>query len=298
MTAPASRPICICAPGAGEERALTDSAPPALKNYPFVMPMHIEFTSYDGWPIPGFLYWPGAPDEKQERVRGLAAIVYPHGGPKNAQYDLAWDPVRQYFVAKGYVILCPNYRGSTGYGKHFKEGNLFNWGVGDLQDCLAAADVLMRTPGVDPERLASWGQSYGGYLTLLALVKDPQYRFKCGVCLYGDSHLKTSWALGDHSGRQDLEWQMGLPSDRARAYEIGSPLNYVKHMRAPVLIIHGERDARVHLNESAQFVAALKREGKAFEYKTYPDEGHGFANPANALDALRRIERFLDWHLM
>lgn len=91
---------------------------------------------------------------------------------------------------------------------------------------------------------------------------------------------------------------MGLPSDHAHEYEIGSPLNYIKHIRAPVLIIHGERDVRVHLNESAQFVAALKREGKTFEYKTYPDEGHGFANSANALDALRRIERFLDWHLM
>lgn len=91
---------------------------------------------------------------------------------------------------------------------------------------------------------------------------------------------------------------MGLPSDHAHEYEIGSPLNYIKHIRAPVLIIHGERDVRVHLNESAQFVAALKREGKTFEYKTYPDEGHGFANSANALDALRRIERFLDWHLI
>ncbi|MCS6910977.1 MAG: S9 family peptidase, partial [Anaerolineales bacterium] len=289
--------LYVCCATTGEGRALTNSAPPALRKYSFVMPSHIEFTSHDGWLIPGFLFLPSEPTEHADQRRGRPGIVYPHGGP-NAQYDLSWDPLRQYFVAKGYVILCPNYRGSTGYGKHFKEGNLFNWGVGDLQDCLAAADVLARMPGVDPKQLAIWGQSYGGYLALLALTKDPYYRFKCGVCLYGDSHLKTSWALGDHSGRQDLEWQMGLPSDHAHEYEIGSPLNYVKQMRAPVLIIHGERDARVHLNESAQLVAALKREGKTFEYKTYPDEGHGFANSANALDALRRIERFLDWHLM
>ena len=290
--------LCSGTPGAGEDRALTNSAPPALRNYPFVIPTHIEFTSSDGWLIPGFLYLPAALSGAGHKAgRGHPGIVYPHGGP-NAQYDLAWDPVRQYFVAKGYVILCPNYRGSTGYGRHFKEGNLFNWGVGDLQDCLAAADVLARTPGVDPKRLAIWGQSYGGYLTLLALMKDVQYRFKCGVCFYGDSHLKTSWALGDHSGRQDLEWQMGLPGDHATEYEIGSPLNYVRNLRAPVLVIHGERDARVHPNESAQLIAALKREGKTFEYKTYPDEGHGFASSANALDALRRVERFLDWHLM
>jgi dipeptidyl-peptidase-4 len=104
--------------------------------------------------------------------------------------------------------------------------------------------------------------------------------------------------MGDHSGRQDVEWQMGLPDEHAAEYEAGSPLNYVRNIRAPLLIIHGERDQRVHPNESAQLVEALKRADAPFEYKTYPDEGHGFANAANALDALQRIERFLDWHLM
>lgn len=293
--------VCDCTPGANETdaRPLTVSAPSALRNFPFVTPNHIEWASGDGWLIPGFLYLPPTFAESggKRPSKPFAGIVYPHGGP-TAQYDLTWDPVRQYFVAKGYVILCPNYRGSTGYGRHFKEGNLFNWGVGDLADCLAAADELAGRQEVDAKKIAIWGQSYGGYLALLALTKDARYRFRCGVSLYGDSHLKTSWALGDHSGRQDLEWQMGLPGDHATEYEIGSPLNFVKDMRAPVLIIHGERDARVHPTESAQFVAALKREDKPFEYKTYPDEGHGFANSAHALDALRRIERFLDWHLM
>jgi dipeptidyl aminopeptidase/acylaminoacyl peptidase len=290
--------LYLCDGQTGEGSALTKSAPSVLRNFPFVTPQHIEYTGYDGWLIPGFLYLPRVLTEKAEQLaRGQAGIIYPHGGP-TAQYDLTWDPVRQYFVAKGYAILCPNFRGSTGYGRRLKEGNLLNWGVGDLRDCLTAADVLANMPAIDAKRLAIWGQSYGGYLALLALAKDPQYRFKCGVCLYGDSHLKTSWAMGDHSGRQDLEWQMGLPSDHAAEYETGSPLNFVKDIRAPVLVIHGERDARVHPNESAQLAHALKREGKHFEYKTYPDEGHSFANSANALDALKRIERFLDWHLM
>jgi dipeptidyl aminopeptidase/acylaminoacyl peptidase len=288
--------LYLCDAETGEAHALTDSAPSALRSIPFVAPRHIEYTSFDGWSIPAFLYLPHGVAERAQKRR-CAAIVYPHGGP-TAQYDLHWDLVRQYFVAKGYVILCPNYRGSTGYGRHFKEGNLFNWGVGDLKDCLIAADELANMPVVDAKRLAIWGQSYGAYLALLAVSKDPQYRFKCGVCLYGDSHLKTSWALGDHSGRQDLEWQMGLPSERAAEYEIGSPLNYVRDIRAPLLVIHGERDARVHPSESAQLIQALRREGKQYEYKTYPDEGHGFANAANALDGLRRIERFLDWHLL
>jgi dipeptidyl aminopeptidase/acylaminoacyl peptidase len=158
--------------------------------------------------------------------------------------------------------------------------------------------VLGGRPGVDRQRLGIWGQSYGGYLTLLALAKDPDYRFRCGVSLYGDSHLKTSWALGDHSGRQDVEWQMGTPASHGALYEASSPLNFVENIRAPLLVIHGERDPRVPPNESTQLVAALQRLGKTYEYKTYPDEGHGFANPANALDALLRIEQFLDWHLL
>jgi dipeptidyl aminopeptidase/acylaminoacyl peptidase len=91
---------------------------------------------------------------------------------------------------------------------------------------------------------------------------------------------------------------MGLPGDHTTEYELGSPLNFIKDIRAPVLILHGERDARVHPAESAQLVQAMRHEGKTFEYKTYPDEGHGFAHPENALDALQRIEQFLDWHLM
>ena len=290
--------LWVCDAQTGESQALTNSAPSALRNYPFVTPQHIEFASRDGWLIPGFLFMPPTPlaVHATDKNRG-PGIVYPHGGP-TAHYDLSWDPVRQYFVAKGYVILCPNFRGSTGYGRGLKEGNLFNWGVGDLGDCLAAADMLAALPGVDAKRLATWGQSYGGYLTLLALGKDPNYRFRCGVCLYGDSHLKTSWAQGDHAGRQDVEWQMGLPSDHAAEYEAGSPLNFVKAMRAPLLIIHGEHDTRVHPGESEQLVRALRQENKTFEYKTYANEAHGFSNSVNALDALAHIERFLDWHLM
>ena len=91
---------------------------------------------------------------------------------------------------------------------------------------------------------------------------------------------------------------MGTPALHSAIYETSSPLNFAHNIRAPLLVIHGERDPRVHINESTQLVEILKREGKTYEYKTYPDEGHGFAHPANELDALMRIERFLDWHLL
>ncbi|MCL5995040.1 MAG: S9 family peptidase [Chloroflexi bacterium] len=286
--------LYLCELETGRMTPLASSNAPALRHYPFVMPAFVEYTSFDGWQIPAFVYWPSRPAPD---VRGYPALVYPHGGP-TSEYDLHWDPVLQYFAAKGYVVICPNYRGSTGYGRQFKEGNLINWGMGDLNDCLFAANYIGGKPSVDQHRIGVWGQSYGGYLALLALSKDPSYRFRCGVSLYGDSHLKTSWALGDHSGRQDLEWQMGTPALRGRAYEESSPLNFSENIRAPLLVIHGERDPRVHLNESSQLIEALRRGGKTYEYKTYPDEGHGFSKPENALDALERIERFLDWYLL
>jgi dipeptidyl aminopeptidase/acylaminoacyl peptidase len=278
----------------GAMTALTNACAAALDHAPFVSPQHVHYESGDGWDIPALLYTPpGGVDDP----RGWPAIVYPHGGP-NVHYDLSWDPVRQFFVAKGYVVICPNFRGSTGYGRHFKEGNLNAWGVGDLADCLAAADFLGGDSRIDRARMAIWGQSYGGYLTQLALMKDQRYRFKCGVCLFGDSHLKTSWASGDHSGRQDLEWQMGAPGENSARYEASSPLNFVRDLRAPLLILHGELDQRVAVSESHQLVEALMREHKTFEFHAYPEEGHGFARVANALDAVLRIERFLDWWLM
>ncbi|MCS7060988.1 MAG: S9 family peptidase [Anaerolineae bacterium] len=293
-TPPELRVFDLSARAGGKQKTLFSACAPALRRYPFITPRYVEYTSFDGWMIPSFLYWPAAPPADR---RGYPAIVYPHGGP-TAEYDLHWDPVRQYFVAKGYVVLCPNYRGSTGYGRLFKEANLFDWGGGDLKDCLYGADRLADESLIDRRRIAIWGQSYGAYLAQLALCKDPEYRFRCAVALYGDSHLKTSWALGDHSGRQDVEWQMGAPGPNQARYEAASPLNFVERIRAPLLLLHGERDARVHVHESRQMAEALKRANKTFEYKTYPDEGHGFAQPANALDALLRIERFLDWHLL
>ncbi len=277
----------------GRMLRLTNTSAAALDRAEFVTPQHIEYVSADGWSIPALLYLP--PSDARSRKR--PAIVYPHGGP-NVHYDMSWDPVRQYFVSKGYVVICPNFRGSTGYGRLFKEANINNWGVGDLADCLSAADYLATISDVDPARIAIWGQSYGGYLTTLALTKDPKYRFRCGVCLFGDSHLKTSWASGDHSGRLDLEWQMGVPGENSERYEASSPLNFVANMRAPILVLHGEQDQRVAFSESLQLVEALKRTGKTFEFHSYPDEGHGFARASNALNALAHVERFLDWWLM
>jgi dipeptidyl aminopeptidase/acylaminoacyl peptidase len=131
----------------------------------------------------------------------------------------------------------------------------------------------------------------------MAVCAD-QERFQAAVDLYGDCDRTRSWAMGDRVGRIDLERNMALPLVGGAGYRAGSPITLVERLKAPLLILHGERDVRVHAQQSEELVEALKRLGKTFEYRTYPDEAHGFIRRANFVDAHRRIARFLDWYLM
>lgn len=270
-------------------RQLTFSNPPALAALELVRPERIAFKSFDGLEIPSVLYRPKEPNG--------AAILYPHGGP-TSQYTLSWDIWAQYMVAKGYTWLAPNFRGSTGYGLEFERLNANAWGVDDTKDCLAGADYLTSLDWIDPNRLAIFGASYGSYLVVCALAYDPQHRFACGVAKYGDCNILTSWAQASRESREDLERMMGHPSlDRDR-YLQASPVTQVRNIRRPLLIVHGLQDRIVHPLQSEELVEALKNEGKTFEYKTYPDEGHGLLRRKNQLDFYTHMERFVDWYLL
>ena len=135
-------------------------------------------------------------------------------------------------------------------------------------------------------------------MALAAVTDDPEHRFRCAVAKYGDCDILTSWAQGDRYGVQDLERMMGPPASAREAYRAGSPYHRLQNVQAPLLIAHGERDERVSPKQSEQLVAELRRLGKTFEYVTYPTEGHGFLRTGPQLDFYRRLERFLDWHLM
>ncbi|MFN8412611.1 MAG: S9 family peptidase [Anaerolineales bacterium] len=268
---------------------LTFSNPLALQKNKFVIPEQVTYKSYDGLEIPAFLYQP-------EKSNG-AAILYPHGGPKD-QYGFAWDELAQYFVAKGYTYLAPNYRGSTGYGKDFERANYNDWGIGDTQDCLHGAKYLRQLNDIKPDRIAISGGSYGGYMTTNALSRDPEYLFACGVAKYGDSNLVSSWAQCEKRLRLYTEIFLGHPSTNLDVYLKGSPITEAKNIQKPVLILHGLLDTVVPPEASEEWVEALRREGKTFEYKTYANEPHGFLRRENLMDVYERMERFLDWYLL
>jgi dipeptidyl aminopeptidase/acylaminoacyl peptidase len=170
--------------------------------------------------------------------------------------------------------------------------------VDDAKDCLAAADFLRTLDWVDGERLGIFGASYGSYMALLCVTDDPEHRFRCAVPKYGDCDIVTSWAQGDRYGVQDLERMMGPPSAAREAYRAGSAFHRLENVRVPLLIAHGEKDLRVSPKQSDQLVAELRRLHKTFEFVTYPTEAHGLLRAGPQVDYYRRLERFLDWHLM
>jgi dipeptidyl aminopeptidase/acylaminoacyl peptidase len=268
---------------------LTFSNPPAMQKNKMVMPELVSYKSYHGLEIPAFLYRP-------EKSNG-AAILYPHGGPKD-QYVFGWDELAQYFTAKGYTYLAPNYRGSTGYGREFERANYNDWGVGDTQDCLHGAKYLRTLTDVKPDRIGITGGSYGGYMTVNALSRDPEHLFACGVAKYGDSNLVSSWAQCEKRLRLYTEIFLGHPAQNLQTYLKGSPASEVKNIQKPVLILHGLLDTIVPPEASEEWVEALKRHDKVFEYKTYDDEPHGFLRRENLYDVYERMERFLDWYLL
>lgn len=278
----------VALPGGAQTR-LTFSMLPALSRLPLVMPEPVKYKSRDKLEIPSLLYRPAQPNG--------AAILHPHGGPSSQHY-YEWDILAQYLLAKGYTFLMPNYRGSTGFGQEYEQANYGQWGQGDMQDCLAGARYLSVLDWVTPERIAIYGASYGGYLVACCLARDPEYLFACGISKFGDAHLETSWALCSRELRYYTEKMIGHPAKNRDAYYEGSPIYQVENIQRPVLILHGLEDDIVPPEASEDWVEALRRADKTFEYKTYAGESHGFLKRPTQMDSYGRIERFLDWYLM
>jgi dipeptidyl aminopeptidase/acylaminoacyl peptidase len=283
----------IVQPGSDPE-TLHAPAPLAVRTAPHVVPEEISYRSFDGVEVHAYLFRP----ESASAEKPAPAVVYPHGGPISAYGD-EWDGHAQYFLDKGYAWIAPNYRGSTGYGREFERLLHGEVGVGDTKDCLAAADYLRTLDWVDGSRLAIFGASWGSFLSLLAVTDDPEHRFRCAVCKYGDSNFLTSWSQGDRGGVHEAQENLaGSPAESPEAYERASAVHRLDHVRVPILVAHGEKDERVHPKQSEELVAGLSRLGKTYEYVTYPTEAHGLLRAGPQIDFYRRLERFLDWYLL
>ena len=232
----------------------------------------VHYPTYDGREIEALRIAPRVSEEGQR----WPAIVYVHGGPTWQWFD-EFDPVVQFMVSRGFVVLLPNIRGSTGYGATFRDLNRMDLGGGDLQDLAAAARSLASLPYVDAARLGVTGISYGGFMTYMALTKQPEI-WTAGCAEAGI----TDWLKGYEGQLPALQHYlralMGDPATNAELWEDRSPVNFARQMKAPLLMIHGVHDPRCPIIHAHVFRDALLQtghhEGEDFEYLEFSDEGH------------------------
>lgn len=277
-------------------RRVTVSLPAVIDPERLPAGERVAVTARDGLRIEVTLWRP--PDATGRRGGGrVPAIIHVHGGPTWQAYR-DFQPFRSLLVDHGMAYLSVDFRGSTGYGRAFRWANRGEWGHADVHDMIDAARWALGQPWCDG-RLAAYGGSYGGYLTLCALVEEPAL-WTCGVDLFGDSEIAESYRHGDRIGRLDLERMMGRPDDpaNAEAYRRGSPVYRAERIEAPLLILHGRKDKRVVPLMSERMVEALEIEDKHHQVHWYEDEGHGWERRENRRDAWKRILEFLKLHLL
>lgn len=262
-----------------------------LKKSDFPQPEYVSFKARDGLTIHGYLL----KLDKLEKGKKYPAIVYSHGGP-TWQFGYRWRPFLAYLVQEGYIVLGIDYRGSTGYGVKFQKANDGEWGNKDMFDHVDAKKYLASLDFIDPEKIAVYGGSYGGYMTLCCMTRAAG-EFACGIALYGDSDIAESYKHGDRPGRLDLKMQMGDPEENEEIYKRGSPVNYVENVQDPILIQHGKEDMRVVPLMSELMIEKLKIEGKFYKAKFFEDEPHGFYKPENLKVSYQMIYDFLEKYL-
>lgn len=258
----------------------------------FVDPELVHFPTYDGRGVPGFLYRPRSATGRAP----VAAVLSIHGGPE-AQERPSYQPFYQYLVSLGIAVLAPNIRGSTGYGKSYQREIYRDWGGNELRDIEAAAQYLQALSWVDASRLGVFGGSFGGFATLSAISRLPQY-WAAAVDICGPSNLVSFVRAVPPTWRRFLTEWVGDPEADREMLLGRSPIRYVEDIRAPLLILQGAKDPRVVPAESEQMVEQLRAHNRTVAYTVYDDEGHGFTRRSNQIDAFRRSAEFFERYLL
>jgi dipeptidyl aminopeptidase/acylaminoacyl peptidase len=276
----------------GDMQQLTFSLPDELRDAPFVLPEEVSYPSLDGQPVPALIYRPAGTGEwRLLRNSSLPAVVDIHGGP-NWLFQVSWDPLIQHMVSRGWVVLAPNYRGSTGYGRAWQLANRFDMGGADTGDVAAGVDFLVSEGLADPQRIAITGRSYGGYLTMTCLTRFPE-RWAGGSAVVPF----LNWFTCDDDLRLDIQqWDLenfGHPEKDYRRYYERSPFFFLDRVRSPVQLVCAAHDPRCPAAQSIQARDALQAYGKACDFVLYPDEGHQFMKTENVVDSKCRIVEFL-----
>jgi dipeptidyl aminopeptidase/acylaminoacyl peptidase len=255
------------------------------RDYKLVEPEELNFKSFDGAGIQGWLMKPNG----WRAGRKYPLILSIHGGP-HGMSGWAFNSTFQVYAARGYAVLFLNPRGSSGYGQTFSDGTLNEWGGGDYKDLMAGVDEALRKYSwIDQNRMGVTGGSYGGFMTNWIITQTP--RFRAAVASASVSNLISFYSTSLYQDLVHAEFG-GFPWDNYDLLWQWSPLKYVKQAQTPTMFIHGEQDNDVHITQAEEMYTALKRRGVESVFVRYPREGHGLREPKHRVDAL---ERTLGW---
>ncbi|WP_333605283.1 S9 family peptidase [Novosphingobium sp.] len=251
----------------------------------------VRYKSADGTVVSAVLWMPW----NLKRDGSAPVVVLAHGGPTAQTYD-EFERTAIALASRGYMVIAPNVRGSTGYGRAFEAANRGDLGGRDLEDEAWAAKFLVASGYADPKKIGITGGSYGGFMTVMAVARMPEF-WAAGVEQYGIVNWNTMWERGSPALR---EYQRGLIGDPVKdkdVYARVSPLTYLRNTKAPLLVLQGANDIRVPAYEAEQIVNILKEAGKTVDSKVYAEEGHGFMRRENQIDAAERTVAWFDKYL-
>jgi dipeptidyl aminopeptidase/acylaminoacyl peptidase len=277
----------------GTARKIIDLLPEALRNREMAVGEIVHISSFDGKAVPAFVYKPPG-------AGPFPAVIDVHGGP-TSQSRRDFGGFRQYLVSKGFVVLVPNVRGSTGYGKSYTKLDNHDFGGGPLKDVVACKQWLVAHASVDTGRVVVMGGSYGGYMALAAATFTPT-EFAALVDLFGVSDLKSlveGFPAYWMSDAESIYRKFGDPKNPADAqYQHDrSPLYFLDKVVRPILVVQGDRDARVKKDQSDRVVQVLKERNVPVHYLVLKDEGHGFSRTESIAIAYKAVDRFLDRYI-
>jgi dipeptidyl aminopeptidase/acylaminoacyl peptidase len=271
---------------------------PELEGAPLVPMRPVEIRTRDGLTMVSYLTLPPgtATDAAGRPLKPVPMVLVPHGGPWGRD-NYGYNGTAQWLANRGYAVLMPNFRASTGFGKKFISAGNLEWGRRMHDDLLDAVDWAVASGVTKPDTVAIMGGSYGGYATLAALAFTPD-RFACGVDIVGPSNLNTLMKTIPpywEAIRAQFYKRMGDPTtpEGLALLNERSPLFKADQIRRPLLIGQGANDPRVNVNESQQIVDAMKAKNIPVTYVVFPDEGHGFARPQNNIAFNAIAENFL-----
>jgi len=279
---------------------VSDSLPGGVDRSALVEPEFVHYPGPDGQQVPGWLFVP----KNLDKSRKHPAIVWIHGDGTNQNYN-GWHVQRnyavyysfhQYLLQKGYVVFAPDYRGSIGYGRDWRQGVYMDVGGKDAKDAWMAANYLKALPYVDSDRLGVWGLSYGGFFTLIAATDQPTL-YRAAVNVAGVADYAMYYEDPYHGG-----WtasRIGTPEQNPKVFAQASPLSHVDRLARPLLVLHGTSDVNVPYLHSVRLIDELLKKGKGdlVSFMTYPGEFHYFTREHVLRDAWHRVEDFFDENL-